>query len=162
MEIDLASVKARICLGAAGLARSAGRTSTCLPVAERNRAARDSSLSARRAVMTRLVPAEANSSARASPIPALAPVTRAHLPPQRGENTVFGFIRGQPPRKKIQKPSEHTKAAREQGEKLSKRANYRGWMKTRRRSKKWETVSWLAWCAAGVETQGSGGAFLRV
>src|SRR5579863_689576 len=46
----------------------------------RSRSASRSSRSRRRAVSTRLTPAAANSTAIASPMPALAPVTTAHLP----------------------------------------------------------------------------------
>src|ERR1700735_1555566 len=46
----------------------------------RSRPASASSRSRRRAVSTRFTPASANSTAMASPMPALAPVTRAHFP----------------------------------------------------------------------------------
>src|SRR5580658_8924315 len=46
----------------------------------RSRSASRSRRSRRRAVRTRFTPAWANSTATASPIPALAPVTSAHLP----------------------------------------------------------------------------------
>ena len=80
MWIFFSRVKARISSGAAGSARSATKISArILRVVERT-LARSSRRSRRRAVRTRFVPPAANSSARALPMPALAPVTRAHFP----------------------------------------------------------------------------------
>src|SRR5579883_2832660 len=73
------SVAESNCCGADGSARSAPMARTSIPYLSRSFVARDSSRSTRRAVRTRFAPAAANCSAMARPIPALAPVTNAHL-----------------------------------------------------------------------------------
>src|SRR5271170_2241107 len=74
------TVASKICCGAWGRVRSATITCVWTPLRVRSRSANRSRRSRRRAVRTRFTPAWANSTAIASPIPALAPVTNAHLP----------------------------------------------------------------------------------
>src|SRR6202167_5170745 len=74
------SVASKICCGAWDRVRSATITCAWTPLRVRSRSASWSSRSRRRAVSTRFTPAPASSTAIASPIPALAPVTTAHLP----------------------------------------------------------------------------------
>src|ERR1700691_3308795 len=74
------SVASKICCGAWDRVRSATITCAWTPLLVRSRSASRSSRSRRRAVSTRFTPASASSTAIASPIPALAPVTTAHLP----------------------------------------------------------------------------------
>src|SRR5207248_5758204 len=80
IAIPLSCVKAKIFSGAAGSAKSAENTCVFISWVAVSRCASASRRSLRRAVSKRLVPPLASSSARATPIPALAPVTSAHLP----------------------------------------------------------------------------------
>src|SRR5467141_387371 len=75
-------VKEKIFSGAFESARSAGNTSVVTLYVAASRRASSSRRSFRRAVRTSFVPPAANSSASATPIPALAPVMRAHFPNQ--------------------------------------------------------------------------------
>jgi hypothetical protein len=95
-------VKAKIFSGAVGSAKSAGNTSErTLYVAVRRRA-NSSRRSFRRAVSTRFVPPEANSSASATPIPALAPVMSAHFPDQAAADGRVTCDKA-PPQKRIRR-----------------------------------------------------------
>src|SRR5277367_2495002 len=82
-SIAFRRVKARISAGAPGWTRSAANTSTWIPCFDESSAAIFCSRSIRLAVRTKCVPAAASSLANARPIPALAPVTNAHLPAHR-------------------------------------------------------------------------------
>src|ERR1017187_6215585 len=73
-------VKAKISAAVLGCARSAARTLIRTPCAARSLMRKFASRRARLAVSTRCAPPAANSSARAAPIPELAPVTSAHFP----------------------------------------------------------------------------------
>src|SRR5882672_689166 len=82
ISIPFSFVNAKIFSGATGFAKSAAKTSVFTLCFARNVFASSSSRSLRRAVRTSFVPPAANSSASATPIPALAPVMSAHLPNQ--------------------------------------------------------------------------------
>src|SRR5579859_4985216 len=79
-SMPLPVVKAWISAGASGRVRSEGQNSARMPCLVDSMAARSARRSERRAVRTRCVPPAARRSARAKPIPALAPVTTAHFP----------------------------------------------------------------------------------
>src|ERR1039458_6872905 len=76
------SVKAKISAAVLGCARSAASTLIRTPCDARSLVRKVASRRARLAVSTRCAPPAANSSARAAPIPELAPVTSAHFPHQ--------------------------------------------------------------------------------
>src|SRR5579859_262516 len=80
MRDPFSFVNAYISCGASRLAKSAATTCVWMPCFFRRPSAISCKRSSRRAVSTRCVPPAASSSARATPIPALAPVTSAHLP----------------------------------------------------------------------------------
>src|SRR5712692_512134 len=80
ISIPFSLVKAKILSGAFESARSATNTSALTLKFAVSRRANSSRRSFRRAVSTRFVPPDANSSASAPPIPALAPVISAHFP----------------------------------------------------------------------------------
>src|ERR1700730_5789981 len=80
MWMFLSRVKARISAGAVERARSATKTSARILRVVDRALAKSSRRSRRRAVRTRFAPPAANASARALPMPALAPVTKAHFP----------------------------------------------------------------------------------
>src|SRR5216683_3350786 len=80
ISIPFSLVKAKICSGAPGCAKSATNTSVFTPCFVFSSFERSTKRSSRRAVKTRCVPPAASSRASATPIPALAPVTRAHFP----------------------------------------------------------------------------------
>src|SRR5579883_2037466 len=78
--------------GASGRVRSAANASVRTPWAEVRSAASFWRRSMRRAVSTKLAPPAASCSASAQPIPALAPVTKAHLPFQRSMGRAVGVL----------------------------------------------------------------------
>src|SRR5229473_6537160 len=80
ISIPFSLVKPKICSGAPGCAKSATNTSVFTPCFVFSSFERSTRRSSRRAVKTRCVPPAASSRASATPIPALAPVTRAHFP----------------------------------------------------------------------------------
>src|SRR5260370_29365542 len=80
ISIPFCLVTANMSSGAFGLVKSAGNTSVLILCVDLSLRANSSRRSLRRAVSARFVPRDANSSARATPIPALAPVTSAHFP----------------------------------------------------------------------------------
>jgi hypothetical protein len=75
-------VKAKISAAVLGWARSAASTLIRTLCDARSLVRKVASRRARLAVSTRCTPPAANSSARAAPIPELAPVTSAHFPHQ--------------------------------------------------------------------------------
>src|ERR1035438_3055730 len=75
-------VKAKISAGVLGCARSAASTLIRTPCDARSLVRKVASRRARLTVSARCAPPAANSSARAAPIPELAPVTSVHFPHQ--------------------------------------------------------------------------------